>query len=135
MSALDSQPRYIYKIVPSTAPVREPLPERMPVSDLDQSSGFIHLSLSHQVPNTLKLFFKEEPLVYILRIPYERVVQDIRWESPDGEVCGPRPGEGLFPHLYNGLKLGKEDVESIAIWQNEEGWDKALNGAKPWLQY
>lgn len=97
MAALDSQPRYIYKIIPSTAPVRESLPERLPVSDLDQNSGFIHLSMAQQVPNTLKFFFAEEPLVYILRIEYARVCQDIRWESPDGKVCGPRPGEGLFP--------------------------------------
>lgn len=97
MASLDSQPRYIYKIVPSTAPIREPLPERLPVSELDQRSGFLHLSTASQVPNTLKTFFQDEPLVYILRIAYNHVVQDIRWESPDGQVCGPRPGEGLFP--------------------------------------
>ncbi|KAJ5903144.1 hypothetical protein N7504_005527 [Penicillium tannophilum] len=133
MAALDSHPRYIYKIVPSAAPVSEPLPERLPVSQLDQDSGFVHLSMATQVPNTLKFFFKEEPLVYILRIDYERVKQDVRWESPDGKVCGPRPGEGLFPHLYNGLKLGKDEVESIAVWQNEDGWNKAINGAETWL--
>lgn len=97
MATLTSQPRYVYKIIPSTAPVREPVPERLPVSELDQSSGFIHLSMAHQVANTLNFFFTEEPLVYILRIEYDRVIQDIRWESPDGKVCGPRPGEGLFP--------------------------------------
>lgn len=97
MAALDSHPRYIYKIVPSAAPVSEPLPERLPVSQLDQDSGFVHLSMATQVANTLKFFFKDEPLVYILRIEYERVMQDVRWESPDGKVCGPRPGEGLFP--------------------------------------
>lgn len=97
MASLDTQPRYIYKIIPSTSPVREPLPEHLPVSELDQNSGFIHLSMAQQVPNTLKFFFAEEPLVYILRIEYVRVCQDIRWESPDGKVCGPRPAEGLFP--------------------------------------
>lgn len=97
MAALDTLPRYIYKIIPSTTPVREPLPERLPVSELDQNSGFIHLSMAHQVPNTLRLFFAQEPLVYVLRIEYARVCQDIQWESPDGKVCGPRPGEGLFP--------------------------------------
>ncbi|KAJ5693167.1 hypothetical protein N7462_002590 [Penicillium macrosclerotiorum] len=133
MATLETQPRFIYKIVPSTAPVREPLPECLPVSELDQSSGFVHLSMASQVANTLRFFFSEEPLVYILRIEYANVIKDIRWESPDGKVCGPRPGEGLFPHLYNGLKLGKDEVESIAIWQNEDGWDKALTGAKAWL--
>ncbi|KAJ6187327.1 hypothetical protein N7519_002235 [Penicillium mononematosum] len=135
MTSLLPQPRYIYKIVPSTTPVREPIPERLTVSELDEASGFIHLSMAHQVGNTLKTFFAEEPLVYVLRIEYHRVIQDIRWESPDGKVSNPRPSEGLFPHLYNGLKLGREEIESVAIWQNDEGWDKALTAGKPWLLY
>ncbi|KAM0116855.1 hypothetical protein ACP6JC_006544 [Aspergillus fumigatus] len=105
-----SLPFYLYKLVPSTSPVREPLPERLPVSELDQESGFIHLSTALQVPNTLKYFFKDEPLVYVLRIESER-------------------------HLYNGLRLGKNEVESIAVWTNEAGWDKAISQAKPWLLY
>jgi uncharacterized protein (DUF952 family) len=155
MTALDTQPRYLYKIIASNAPIREPIPERLPVSELDRDSGFIHLSMAHQVPSTLNLFFMDEPVVYILRIEYGRVIQDIRWESPDGKVSGPRPAKGLFPvsytvapspakmrflltkpkHMYNDLKLGKEEVESLAIWQNEDGWDKALSGAEPWLLY
>lgn len=92
-----SKPTYIYKLIPSTAPVPDDLPERLPVSDLDQRSGFIHLSTAPQVPNTLKFFFNDEPLVYVLRIEYERVEKDIRWENPDATVCGPRGGEGMFP--------------------------------------
>lgn len=83
----------------------------------------------------MKYFFKDEPLVYVLRIESERVIDDIRWESPDAKICGPRPDEGLFPHLYNGLRLGKNEVESIAVWTNEAGWDKAISQAKPWLLY
>ncbi|KAL2802532.1 hypothetical protein BJX63DRAFT_437787 [Aspergillus granulosus] len=129
-----SLPTYLYKLVPSSAPVREPLPERLPVSLIDQQSGFVHLSTSLQVPNTLKLFFKDEPLVYVLRIPYHRVAQDIVFEDVTGRR-GPRPDEGLFPHLYNDLKLGKEEVESMSVWSNDEGWEKALDAAKPWLLY
>ncbi|KAI9924734.1 hypothetical protein ASPWEDRAFT_110313 [Aspergillus wentii DTO 134E9] len=131
----DSEPLYVYKLVPSTEPVREPLPERLPVSELDQNSGFIHLSTAFQIPNTLKFFFKDEPLVYVLRIRYDRVEPDLRWETPDGKVCGPRPTEGLFPHLYNGLRLGKEEVDSVAVWMNDGGWEKPLLQAKPWLLY
>ncbi|KAL4929991.1 DUF952 domain-containing protein [Aspergillus undulatus] len=131
----EREPLYLYKLVPSTAPVREPLPERLAVSELDQKSGFVHLSTALQVPNTLKMFFKDEPLVYVLRIPYERVAPDIRFEDPEGRVCGPRPEEGLFPHLYNGLKLGRDEVESMSVWTNEKGWDKPLTAAKPWLRY
>ncbi|KAL4979681.1 hypothetical protein BDW66DRAFT_126993 [Aspergillus desertorum] len=130
-----SEPSFLYKLVPSTSPVREPLPDRLPVSELDETSGFVHLSTALQVPNTLKFFFKYEPLVYVLRIPYDRVARDIRFEDPEGRVCGPRPDEGLFPHLYNGLKLGRDEVESISIWTNEAGWDKPLAAAKPWLRY
>lgn len=90
-------PKYVYKLVPSSSPIPEPLPEALPVSDLDQRSGFIHLSTALQVPNTLRHFFKDEPSVYVLRIEYERVEKDIRWEDPDAKVCGPRGGEGLFP--------------------------------------
>lgn len=93
----DKEPYFVYKLVPSTAPVREPLPEQLPVSALDQQSGFIHLSTAFQVPNTLKLFFKDEPLVYVLRIPYDSVAENLKWENPEGTVCGPRPTEGLFP--------------------------------------
>ena len=39
-------------------------------------------------------------------------------------------------HLYNGLKLGKDEIESIAIWeQGEGGWDGALQKAESWLVY
>ena len=115
MSAFDTQPRYIYKIIPSSASVHEPLPERLPVSELDQSSGFIHLSMANQLLNTLKWFFKDEPLVYILRIEYDRVVQDIRWESPDRKICGPRPGEGLFPVSQISLNIEC----SLGAWFSE----------------
>ncbi|KAL3474687.1 hypothetical protein BJX99DRAFT_260114 [Aspergillus californicus] len=129
------EPTFLYKLVPSTSPVQQPLPERLPVSEIDQQSGFVHLSTALQVPNTLKFFFKDEPLVYVLRIPYESVARDIRFEDPEGRVCGPRPEEGLFPHLYNGLKLGRDEVESLSVLSNEAGWEKPLAAAKPWLLY
>jgi len=74
-----------------------------------------------------------------LRIPYDRVEKDIRWESPDAKICGPRPGESLFPHLYNNGRLGSGEVESVAEWENANpgsnaaGWDDALAKAASWL--
>lgn len=144
--------KYVYKLVPSSAPIPESLPDRLPVSDLDLQSGFVHLSSARQVPNTLKFFFKDEPVVYVLRLEYAKVEDNIRWESPDAKICGPRDGEGMFPvshiayrytvsgltnslikHLYNGLKLGKDEIESVATWNNEGGWDNALEKAASWL--
>ncbi|KAF5380585.1 hypothetical protein D9615_004673 [Tricholomella constricta] len=136
--SLSSKPNYIYKIVPSSAPVPlnpADLPERLPVSAIDQNSGFVHLSTSVQIPGTLKFFFKDDSLVFILRIKYDAFEDKIRWEDPKAEVCGPRGGEGMFPHLYNELKLGKDEIDRVEILENGEGgWDAALEKANgDWL--
>ncbi|TFY71408.1 hypothetical protein EVG20_g1616 [Dentipellis fragilis] len=133
----DNKPTYIYKLVPSSTPPPDPLPELLPVSELDEQSGFIHLSTAVQVPNTLKWFFKDHRDVFLLRIIYDNVDKDIKWEDPKAEVCGPRGGEGMFPHLYNGLKLGKNEVESVLRLERTEGsgWDEALDKAGNWLVF
>lgn len=132
----DASPTYIYKLVPSSAAPPDPLPDRLPVSDLDQTSGFIHLSTARQIPKTLKFFFADHPKVYVLRIPYDPVEKNIKWEDSKAEVCGPRGGEGMFPHLYNEFKLGKDEVESVQIWERGlDGWDSALQAAEAWLAY
>ena len=128
-------PNYVYKLVPPSMPVPDPLPERLDVSELDKSSGFIHLSTSVQVPGTLKHFFADQSQVSILRVPLAPVEKLIKWEDPKGEVCGPRGGEGLFPHLYNELKLGKDEVESVRVLENSGGWDTALKAVEDWLVY
>ncbi|KAF8522859.1 hypothetical protein JB92DRAFT_2886507 [Gautieria morchelliformis] len=131
------KPTFIYKIVPASTPVpiHAQLPDALPVSDLDRSSGFIHLSTSKQLPGTVKHFFKDDELVYILRIPYDPLEDKIRWEDPKAEVCGPRSGEGMFPHLYNELILGKREIERVEVLKKgETGWDEALSKASAdWL--
>ena len=130
------KPTYVYKLVPYTAPPPTPLPIALPVSELDQTSGFVHLSTASQIPNTLKFFFTNDPSVYILRLPYDPIEKDIKWEDPKAEVCGPRAGEGMFPHLYNGFKLGREEVDSMQSWtRSESGWGEALEQAEHWLVY
>ncbi|KAH8096753.1 hypothetical protein BXZ70DRAFT_1009435 [Cristinia sonorae] len=134
------KPTYVYKLTPSTTPPPSPLPSILPVSPLDRSSGFIHLSTSLQVLNTLKFFFPSDPKVFVLRIPYSGDVEkNIRWEDPKAEVCGPRGGEGMFPHLYNGLKLGEDEVDSVRVLERdldkEDGWEEALKNAEGWLVY
>ncbi|KAH9910580.1 hypothetical protein B0H21DRAFT_704959 [Amylocystis lapponica] len=132
-----AKPTYIYKLIPSSDAPPSPLPEALPVSVLDSASGFIHLSTALQVPGTLKAFFKAEPCVHVLRLAYAPLEVQIRWEDPKAEVCGPRGGEGMFPHLYNDLKVGKGEVESMAMWKKEEGegWDEVLERVKEWLVY
>lgn len=48
--ATDSHPKYVYKIVPTAPP--EPLPAEYPLSELDQTDGFVHMSTAEQVKHT-----------------------------------------------------------------------------------
>lgn len=80
-----TKPTYVYKLIPSTSPPPDPLPDRLPLSSLDTHSGFIHLSTAFQIPGTLKHFFKEDPHVYVLRIEYAGVEKYIKWEDPKVE--------------------------------------------------
>lgn len=77
-----SSPTYIYKLVPTSSPVPDIVPDVLPLSDLDANSGFIHLSTAAQIPNTLRHFFADQSAVYVLRLVYAHVEKEIRWENP-----------------------------------------------------
>ncbi|KAF7437380.1 hypothetical protein PC9H_004219 [Pleurotus ostreatus] len=120
------QATYVYKLVHPTTPPPDPLPASLPLSELDVQSGFIHLSTARQVPGTLKLFFTDEPRMYVLRIPIKAIEKDLRWEAPSVPVSGDGDVESTFPHLYN-RTLGSAEVESVALWEKGEGtWDNVL---------
>ncbi|CAG8959469.1 hypothetical protein HYFRA_00001367 [Hymenoscyphus fraxineus] len=137
MSSPPGPPKYIYKILPTSPP--SPLPDCLPLSDLDSRDGFIHMSTSKQILGTLQNFFISAPSVVILRVLYERVEPRIKWEMAKG--LGPEEKGGCwdtegrlggFPHIYHTeggeLRLGKEEVESVGTWLrvgdvwSKEGW-------------
>ena len=43
----DATPKHVYKIVPEAPP--QPIPQEFPLSELDRSDGFVHLSTATQV--------------------------------------------------------------------------------------
>ena len=90
-------PGYVYKLIPTSSPIPHRLPEKLPVSAIDEKSGFIHLSTGSQLLGTLNTFFNDDEAVYVLRLPYARIATNIKWESPEIDVCGSRDGEGAFP--------------------------------------
>ena len=150
-----STPTYIYKIVPVSSGLPDPIPESLPVSELDKKDNFIHLSTAAQLPGTLVRFFADHEQVHILRIAYKNVEKDIKWENSKGtgtwksmyvERCqyptnSKAPGgvgeEGIFPHLHNGLRLGCNEIESVATWKKDPDWASAVNKAKDinWFIY
>lgn len=74
----------------------------------------------------------------MLRLLYDNVEKELRWEDPKAEVCGPRNGEGMFPHLYNGLKLGKDEIESVRFWErrnDDETWNDVIKRNEAWLLF
>ncbi|KAH7025739.1 uncharacterized protein B0I36DRAFT_329035 [Microdochium trichocladiopsis] len=112
-------PKYVYKIVPARPP--SPLPRELPLSELDAADGFVHLSTAQQVPGTLNLFFKSTASLYILRVPYDKIGAQTKWEN-------------TFPHLYG--NFGADEVESFEEFKREDGeesWDKAVERQKAWL--
>lgn len=152
---------YIYKIAPASPEPShtddkasdtssEPV---LPPSGLDVSSNFIHMSTASQIEGTLRNFFPtstgERNVVYLLKVASQPLEAKgvVRWESPDAKICGPRDGEGMFPHLYfdeptdaggkvRRLWLKRNEVENIAEVVSESGstsWDEGLRELQGWL--
>ena len=65
-------------------------------NDLDQRSGYIHLSQKDQLRKTIDIYFKKKKIV-ILKIRTKNLKQKLLWETS-------REGE-KFPHLYDKLTL------------------------------
>lgn len=117
-------PNYLYKILPSAPP--SPLPERLPLSDLDRNDGYIHLSTARQVPGTADKFFGSFAELYLLRIRYDALAAgtdsdgakgkgEVKWEEVKGR-------QDWFAHYY-GADLGSGNVESVMRVERGEGWE------------
>jgi len=130
-------PTYVYKIALTPPPT--PLPHTLPLSELDQNDGFIHLSNASQTPITSSQFFSSCTTLYLLRVSSVVAKEEgsvFKWVDEGQTGC---------IHLYgaNGTKgefgrLGLGTVVDVVEWKRNEGekWDSkevvgALNG---WLK-
>ncbi|EMD39818.1 hypothetical protein CERSUDRAFT_112081 [Gelatoporia subvermispora B] len=126
-------PPYVFKIAPSAPP--SPLPETLPLSELDATDGFIHLSDAAQIPKTADLFFKDTSSVWLLKVrtaPALAAGGVFKWvaELPGCvHLHGPRDGEWVH--------LGKENIADVREARKEEGqsWGEAMKGLQEegWL--
>jgi len=62
-------PKYIFKILPEAPP--SPLPHHLPLSDLDQKDGFIHLSTGWRCPITADMFFASFESLWLLKLDFD----------------------------------------------------------------
>ena len=122
MPAPTPLPTYIYKLLPSASP--SPLPDKLPPSPLDAQDGFIHLSTAEQTPATAARFFTHAISIWLLKIPLQRIEQNVKWEAT---------GSDGFPHLY-GKSIGKGEIEDVRLYRRKEGedWLAVLEGDE-WL--
>ncbi|KAH8671112.1 hypothetical protein BX600DRAFT_509814 [Xylariales sp. PMI_506] len=112
-------PTYAYKILPGQPP--SPIPVEYPLSELDQTDGFVHLSTASQIPTTAGLFFTEATSLWILKLRFT-FADKCTWENGDG--C---------PHLRG--NFGAADTEDTKQFVRSEGetWEDAFSKQAGWL--
>ena len=130
-------PNYVYKIVETPPP--NPLPHTLPLSELDQQDGFIHLSNARQIPITASLFFSSDTTLYLLRVSTVVAREEesvFKWVDEGKTGC---------IHLYgaNGVKgefgrLGLGTVVGVRRWKRSYGgkWDdkEVIDSINGWLK-
>ncbi|CUS15449.1 unnamed protein product [Tuber aestivum] len=120
--------KYLYKILTTAPP--SPLPEAIELPPLDISSNFIHLCTAAQAVGVIERFMPDSEVLWLLKIPYDRVGKDVKWES--AAQRGERGEE--FPHMFM-EKLGLNEVEEVrgVVRLEEKGWRESLEGMQ-WLE-
>ncbi|KAI0688926.1 hypothetical protein C8Q76DRAFT_634848 [Earliella scabrosa] len=126
-------PPFVYKILP--APPPSPIPDVLPLSDLDRKDGFIHLSTASQIPITASLYFTSATALWLLKLDTRKTLAQggvYKWVE-DLPGC---------PHLYapkegEWIDLGRENVVGERAVKRGEGqtWEDAFVGLKEegWL--
>lgn len=116
-----STPKYVFKIVTAKPGLQS---TKVPLTELDEQSGFVHLSSGPQIPHTCNRFFSAVDTLYILKFPYNKLETNLKWEA------APATNE-LFPHLYSDLLTA--DMDSTRKFHKGQGsWVDVL-GKESWL--
>tara|TARA_R110002110_G_scaffold415800_1_gene656278 strand:- start:35887 stop:36249 length:363 start_codon:yes stop_codon:yes gene_type:complete len=112
MQHLKSKPTYLYKI--ATAQQWDKMCEfgiqHNQGSALDQTDGYLHLSLSHQVERIAKKYFSGKDELKLIIVTYSVVSELIKWE--------PNSKGELFPHSYG--QLPTEAVSNVLTIESQD---------------
>lgn len=130
-NATSAPPKHVYKIFPASAAPPSLIPAVLPLSELDAKDGFIHLSDATQTALTADMFFGADDIrvLYIAKIPLDRADPKgddlVKWEVEGSPGCA---------HLYNGPKLGSEEIADVRKFERGPGkWAEVLVGDK-WFE-
>ena len=67
-------PKYVFKIVTAKPDLKS---TKVSLTELDEQSGFIHLSSGPQIPRTCNRFFSSVEILHILKFPYDKLKPNI----------------------------------------------------------
>ncbi|MHA7871878.1 MAG: DUF952 domain-containing protein [Hyphococcus sp.] len=102
MPASDAAPSFVYRIAARAEWAEAQQTGSVPLREIDQADGYVHLSTREQLLETARLHFPGARDLLALEIPVERIASNLRFE------LAPKRGEA-FPHLYAPL-----DTNSVA---------------------
>jgi len=130
-------PTYLYKIIPDPIPlINNAIPHTLPLSSLDATDGFIHLSNAAQIPITAGLFFGTSSSIWLLRVSVRAALEEggvFKWLD-DGEtgcihLYGDKDKEGTFARLGRGVVVDTKEYvrREGATWAEtfkelDDGW-------------
>jgi uncharacterized protein (DUF952 family) len=116
---MSEPPQHLYKILSGGVSPPSPVPFELPLSPLDATDGFIHLSTAKQTPVAAELFFAQESSLFIGKIPLNRLNPNhVKWEVEHSPGCA---------HLYNGPKLGSAELVEIKKFERgDTDWGVVL---------
>ena len=114
----------IYRICAASDWAQTTQAGQLPLSQLDERDGFVHLSTAKQVPDTLRRFFDGREDLLLLSIGVDRLIDgELRYESASpgsGPESGPDSGGELFPHFYGRIGLAAV-FEAVPLALDEHG--------------
>ena len=92
-----TQPLIAYKILTEAEMTALERNARFDGAPADLTDGYIHLSTSDQLAETVDKHFPGQPDLHVAAIDLEALGEALKWE--------PARGGALFPHLYGPLLL------------------------------
>ena len=114
MNPDQSPPDYVYRLAALAEWKEAQKTGRVPLREIDEKDGYIHLSTREQLLETARLHFPGARDLVALEIPLAPIAANVRFE------VAPKRGEA-FPHLYAPLEPGMVE-RVLAIEPDGDGF-------------
>ncbi len=85
--------RFLYKIITHVDWQNAQATGLIPLSQMDQDDGYIHLSTEDQYLTTAYLYFDPDDKPLVIQLERDQIAGEIRWEWNEQR-------QSNFPHLY-----------------------------------